>query len=375
MEELIYSIDWEQVKNSFDIFMWGDPNIPTVKAAVNWVPMAIQAVGLITQGLSTIKKNRERKLAIGKYKEDKAALEAVSITNPYKDMTNPYGNLTVNQKQAQFLAQQSQQGLANRMQSLRGAAGASGVSSLAQSIANERTKNLQGISGMIGQQEAANQRLSAQGQLQTEAMIRQGEQTRQVREEQRKMGLAGMSQYQAAMGQQMYNQAIGGVGQAVGQLGGAIADKMELDKLDEDKTNLIGGITTDDTTSSTGITPAGVNTTSVLQEELSEKQVTWQKTIDNMKGNIYSNLGDTKHEGLGVYSNVIDKTSPAPGFTGTLTIGPGPTNHQTLWSMASSMPVMNAYPNWTTEQIVDILMRKNNITDSTQLKMGQEIKY
>jgi len=164
MEELIYSIDWEQVKNSFDIFMWGDPNIPTVKAAVNWVPMAIQAVGLITQGLSTIKKNRERKLAIGKYKEDKAALEAVSITNPYKDMTNPYGNLTVNQKQAQFLAQQSQQGLANRMQSLRGAAGASGVSSLAQSIANERTKNLQGISGMIGQQEAANQRLSAQGQ-------------------------------------------------------------------------------------------------------------------------------------------------------------------------------------------------------------------
>ena len=248
MEELIYSIDWEQVKNSFSIFMWGDPNASVVKG---WVPIAMAAVQLGISGIQAIKAGKRRKQALQKYKEDKKALEATKITNPYESVENPYEDLTVNQKQMDFLAQQQQQGLANQMSALRGAAGRSGIGAFAQSLAGQQTRNLQGISGAIGQQEAMNQRLKAQGALQTGAMRAQGEQTRQMREEQRKMGMAGMSQYQAAIGQQAYNQAIGGVGQSVGMLGGAIQDQVNLNKLDKDKKDLLDKITTKGTTGGT----------------------------------------------------------------------------------------------------------------------------
>ena len=249
MEELIYSIDWEQVKNSFSIFMWGDPNASVVKG---WVPIAMAAVQLGISGIQAINASKRRKEALQKYKEDKKALEATKITNPYESVENPYEDLTVNQKQMDFLAQQQQQGLANQMSALRGAAGRSGIGAFAQSLAGQQTRNLQGISGAIGQQEAMNQRLKAQGALQTGAMRAQGEQTRQMREEQRKMGIAGMSQYQAAIGQQAYNQAIGGVGSAVGQLGGAVQDQLDLNQLEKDRLNFLNKINTDNTASGGG---------------------------------------------------------------------------------------------------------------------------
>ena len=99
-----------------------------------------------------------------------AEYNKIKFTNPYEGMENQYANmenvyedLTVNQQQAQFQAQQGQQQRANIMQSLRGAAGSSGIAGLAQSMANQGQLQAQQISASIGAQESANQRLTAQG--------------------------------------------------------------------------------------------------------------------------------------------------------------------------------------------------------------------
>ena len=98
-----------------------------------------------------------------------------SVSNPYAQMQNTMEDLTVNQQQAQFEAQQNQQNQANIMGQMRGAAGGSGVAGLAQAMANQGQMATQRASASIGQQEAANQRAAAQqaGQLQT--MERQGD--------------------------------------------------------------------------------------------------------------------------------------------------------------------------------------------------------
>ena len=98
-----------------------------------------------------------------------------SVSNPYAQMDNTMEDLTVNQQQADFEAQQMQQNQANIMGQMRGAAGGSGVAGLAQAMANQGALQTQRASASIGQQEAANQRAAAQqaGQLQT--MERQGD--------------------------------------------------------------------------------------------------------------------------------------------------------------------------------------------------------
>jgi hypothetical protein len=94
--------------------------------------------------------------------------------NPYAGMENPYAenvfeDITVNQQQAQFQAQQGGQQRANILQGLRGAAGGSGVAGLAQAMASQGQLQTQQISASIGQQEAMNQKLRAQGAQQVQA--------------------------------------------------------------------------------------------------------------------------------------------------------------------------------------------------------------
>ena len=94
--------------------------------------------------------------------------------NTYANMENTYEDLTVNQQQAQFMAQQTQQQQASIMQGLSGAAGASGVGGLAQAMANQGQLQTQQISASIGQQEAANQQAAAAQAGQIQIQERQG---------------------------------------------------------------------------------------------------------------------------------------------------------------------------------------------------------
>tara|TARA_R110000823_G_scaffold137630_3_gene267087 strand:+ start:944 stop:1585 length:642 start_codon:yes stop_codon:yes gene_type:complete len=119
--------------------------------------------------------------AQAEYDKLKGQFEGLETSNLYGDVSNPYANmentmedLTVNQQQAQFEAQQNQQSQANVMGQMKGAAGGSGVAGLAQAMANQGSQQAQRASASIGQQESANQQAQAQqaGQLQT--MNRQG---------------------------------------------------------------------------------------------------------------------------------------------------------------------------------------------------------
>ena len=97
------------------------------------------------------------------------------MANPFAGMENPFEDLTVNQQTARFQAEQGAQQRANIMQGLRGAAGASGVASLAQALANQGVLQTRQASADIAQQEAQNQRLAAQGAMQIDQMRRKGE--------------------------------------------------------------------------------------------------------------------------------------------------------------------------------------------------------
>ena len=92
---------------------------------------------------------------------------AANVKNPYANLQtnfeNVYEDLTVNQQQAQFQAQQGAQQRSNVMQDLRGAAGGSGIAALAQQMANQGQLATQQASASIGQQEAANQAAMARG--------------------------------------------------------------------------------------------------------------------------------------------------------------------------------------------------------------------
>ena len=81
-----------------------------------------------------------------------------------------------------MIAQQQQQGLAGALGQLQGAAGSSGIAALAQSLAQQQSRNLQAASASIGQQEAANQMARAQGQQSLERARAAGAQYVQERE-------------------------------------------------------------------------------------------------------------------------------------------------------------------------------------------------
>ena len=97
------------------------------------------------------------------------------LSNPMLNMENAYEDLTVNQKEANFIADQQNQGLANTMNAMSGAAGGSGIAGFAQALANQQAQNAIQAGARIGNQEAKNMGLMAQGFMANQAAERKGE--------------------------------------------------------------------------------------------------------------------------------------------------------------------------------------------------------
>ena len=153
----------------------------TASAVAPIVGVGLQAIGQIGGKRARRRARRQARQAteqqLAFQREQLALLEkqkdvyrSMEFTNPYEGMQNPFANLenpyedlTVNQQQAQFLAQQGAQQRADILGGLRSAAGSSGVAGLAQSLANQQQIQAQRISASIGIQEARNQALMAQG--------------------------------------------------------------------------------------------------------------------------------------------------------------------------------------------------------------------
>lgn len=196
------------------------------------MPVPILAVAGAVQGLTNIAgsmvggraRRREQQAAQAQLKQRMETYENMQFTNPYANLENTAEDLTINQQQAQFLAQQQQQGLANTMGALQGAAGGSGIAALAQAMSNQQARNLQTASASIGQQESRNQALAAQQAARNQMMEAQGDAMVQGREVARTETLLGMSQRRLAAAnaarQQATEQLMGGIGDLAG---GALA--------------------------------------------------------------------------------------------------------------------------------------------------------
>tara|TARA_R100001163_G_C5066156_1_gene204428 strand:- start:3435 stop:4331 length:897 start_codon:yes stop_codon:yes gene_type:complete len=164
---------------------------------------------------------------------------AANVQNTFTKMENTMEDLTVNQQQAQFEAQQVAQQQANIMQDLSGAAGGSGIAALAQTLANQGQLAAQRASASIGQQEAANQRAAAAQAGQIQMAERKGEQFAQTQRlagaeksrglEYQKTGtLLGMSQQRTAAANKATAEAraqqmgaVGGIATAATQMAGS----------------------------------------------------------------------------------------------------------------------------------------------------------
>ena len=159
-------------------------------AAANPAALGIMA-GLGFLGMLSGRKKRRQRIREAQ-REVKAREQdylRFNITNPYEGMANYYKgaenvmeDLTVNQKQAEFMSQQSAQQRADIMAGLRGAAGASGLAGLAQSLAQQGTLQAAQASATIGQQEAMNQRLAAQEASRLQQLERSAQMEMQMKE-------------------------------------------------------------------------------------------------------------------------------------------------------------------------------------------------
>jgi len=180
------------------------------------------AGGLIGAG----KRKREARSAAQEMERRKAAYEGADTSNVYRNMENTMEDLTVNTQAAEFQAQQQQAGLSNIMDNMSGAAGGSGIASLAQSMANQQNQNLQIASADIGRQEQANQMAERQQAGNLQLYERKGELISRDAEKDKVSTLMGMAQQRSAAANQARQDAtnaiVGGIGSVVGGAAGII---------------------------------------------------------------------------------------------------------------------------------------------------------
>tara|TARA_R110000787_G_scaffold270842_1_gene377893 strand:+ start:758 stop:1606 length:849 start_codon:yes stop_codon:yes gene_type:complete len=168
--------------------------------------------------------------------KQKQEYKSFNFENPYANMENKFEDMTVNQQQAQFQAQQGGQQRSNILQGLKGAAGGSGIAGLAQAMANQGQLQAQQISASIGQQESQQQKAKAQGAANVDLQQRQGEGMVQQAESGRISTLLGM-EYGELQGAQA------GVQSAYGAQQSAMA--MEMERVNANKAltgDIIGGV-------------------------------------------------------------------------------------------------------------------------------------
>ncbi len=180
---------------------------------------AIQGLAQLGLGaVNSFQAAKRQREARADYEKALGQFRAQDTSNLYANLENPYEDLTVNQQQAQFVAQQQQQGLANTMSALRGAAGGSGIAAFAQSLANQQAQNAQAASASIGQQEARNQAMMAQGAMSIQNMERGGAERARALKSQMLNTELGMSMNMLAGANLAQQSAMGAIAGGVGNI-------------------------------------------------------------------------------------------------------------------------------------------------------------
>ena len=183
-----------------------------------------------------IEEQNAAKEEMAKYKSQYENLDTsnlkAGVENQFQNLENTYEDLTVNQQQAQFEAQQGAQQRANIMGQMKGAAGGSGIAALAQAMANQGQLATQRASASIGMQESQIQKLRAgeasrlqlqerQGEVYAEGQRLQGAETARGLEYSKTGTLLGMSQQRVGAANQARAEAAAQQMGAVGDLASA----------------------------------------------------------------------------------------------------------------------------------------------------------
>ena len=192
------------------------------------VGQIIGGLGGIASGIiGSRKRKEEQRQAQREFDRNKARFSMLDTSNVYTNMQNTMEDLTVNQQQAQFQAEQANQGLVNIMGGLQGAAGGSGIAALAQSLAGQQANQIRQASIDIGRQEQANQQAAAQQAANIQLYERKGELISRDAEREKVGTLLGMSQQRLAAANAAREQAtqniVSGVGGVLGGVAGGLA--------------------------------------------------------------------------------------------------------------------------------------------------------
>ena len=173
--------------------------------------------------LSFKKRRKEQAQAQNEFNKNKSSFENLDTSNVYTNMENTMEDLTVNQGAANFAAEQSNQGLANTMNTMSGAAGGSGIAAMAQALAGQQQGQTRQASLDIGRQEQANQAAERKQAGQLQLYEAKGELISRDAENEKASTLLGMSQQRLGAANQARQDAtnaiVGGVG---GMIGGAV---------------------------------------------------------------------------------------------------------------------------------------------------------
>ena len=191
-----------------------------------------QIVGGLTGMASGIiggkKRRREQANAQNEFNTNKASFENLDTSNVYTNMENTMEDLTVNQGAANFAAEQSNQGLANTMNTMSGAAGGSGIAAMAQALAGQQQGQTRQASLDIGRQEQENQAAERQQAGNLQLYEKKGELISRDAENEKASTLLGMSQQRLGAANQARQEAtnaiVGGVGSLAGGVLGGMAD-------------------------------------------------------------------------------------------------------------------------------------------------------
>ena len=194
--------------------------VSTAMFAAQAVGGVVKTVGSLFGGGARRREQREAKAELARRTSE---FENLDTSNPYKNLTNTYENLTVNTQAADFAAQQSAQGAANIMGNLAAAAGGGGVAALAQSLANSQAQAAQKASADIGAQEQRNAMLTAQGEANRQKLVAAGERQSQIMDYKKQSTLLGMAQQRKAAADQARKDATNALVSGISDIAGGIA--------------------------------------------------------------------------------------------------------------------------------------------------------
>jgi hypothetical protein len=175
------------------------------------------------------KRRREQKAAQAEMNRNKARFENLDTSNLAANLDNAYEDLSVNTQAADFARDQSQQNMANTMNSMGGAAGGSGIAAMAQALAGAGNQQAQQAAVSIGEQEQSNQMKAAGGRMSIQNAEMAGAQASRQAEQNKTETLLGMSQQRLGAANAARDAAtqsiMGGVGSIVGAGGDMIDNR------------------------------------------------------------------------------------------------------------------------------------------------------